>query len=668
MDAGAVTIKNDTVLDNSYGIYNRNAGSEVSVKAEALDISNMRHGVYSDWRGKVSLAGRDDNGGNVTISNGSMGLYAFVGGEISINVDNLTVTDEEEVALFASLEGTIDIHTRGMARLEAVIGGDYSVLQNGGGGTVSINTEADDGDTVITGHVYTIEPNSTTKIGLHTAQSVFTGNVYDGDGGKTTLMVSDGGLWKVTGGKIYDQSGYNRVLDTLALSDGGTVDLGAAGLEAAEDNGYTDVQVTNLTGEGGTLVFRTNLAESGDTNTVNGHSDQLIITGSSAGAHDILINDHSKSEGNPIENGYVLLVKDQSANPQATFKGGATLQNGGLFLHEVEITNEAPDAELGYTDVPDDGTNWYARMTDKTIKPSDNGKNHEAFAHARYGALWLEEETLRKRLGDLRENGDDEGIWARITRGEYKMDGLGGFAGYTMYQLGYDRELSAKPGQRRFAGVAFHHTDTDMNYTGFGKDSDMDANIGTLYYTTLYNSGHYLDLVGKLGRVKGKLDTRGEFPETAKWQSTFYSLSAEYGRKIDYENGWYLEPQAQLTYSHLGSDSYTGSQNTEGRLDAIDSLILRAGTTLGRKQGNLDYYAKLFVHHEFAGDTDARFHDKNDDTLLTSYDMGGTWLTAGIGAQMRFSKDFSLYGDIERSFGGDIQKKWEWNLGVRYAF
>ncbi|MDY6084476.1 MAG: autotransporter outer membrane beta-barrel domain-containing protein [Dialister sp.] len=323
---------------------------------------------------------------------------------------------------------------------------------------------------------------------------------------------------------------------------------------------------------------------------------------------------------------------------------------------------------MDYTDVPNDGMNWYARMMDKTITPSDNGKKHEAFARSRYGALWLEAETLRKRLGDLRENSDDEGGWARITRGEYKMDGLGGFAGYTMYQLGYDRELSAKPGQIRYAGIAFHHTDTDMNYTGFGKDSDMDSNIGTLYYTTLYDSGHYLDLVGKLGRVKGKLDTRGEFPETARWQSTFYSLSAEYGRKLAYENGWYLEPQAQLAYSHLGSDSYTSSQNTEGHLDAIDSLILRAGATLGRKQGNLDYYAKLFVHHEFAGDTGARFHDKNDDTLITSYDMGGIWLTAGIGAQLRLLKDFWLYGDIERSFGGDIQKKWEWNLGVRYAF
>lgn len=669
VDAGAVTIKNDTLPNNSYsyGIYSRSDGSEVSVKAGALDISTMTYGVYSDRQGKISLAGRDDNGGDVTISNGSKGIYSTSQGEISIDVDNFTVTDEEEEAIYAS-RGTIDIHTSGMAKLEAINEVAYTALMNTQGGTVSINTEADDGSTVITGQVYTIGADGTTKIGLHTAQSVFTGNVHDDNEGKTTLMVSDGGLWKVDGVKRYDQSSYHSELDTLVLSDGGTVDLGADGLETVEENGYADVQVTNLTGKGGTLVFRTNLVESADTNTVNGHSDQLTITGSSEGFHNILINDHSQLEGNLAKEGYVLLVKDQSTNPQTTFTGGGTLQNGGLFLREVEITNEAPDAEMGYTDVPNDGMNWYARLTDKTLTPSDNGKNHAAFAHSRYGALWLEEETLRKRLGDLRENGDDEGIWGRITQGEYKMDGLGGVAGYTMYQLGYDKELAAKSGQTRYAGVAFHHTDTDMNYTGFGKDSDMDSNIGTLYYTTLYDSGHYLDLVGKLGRVKGKLDTRGEFPETARWQSIFYSLSAEYGRKLTYENGWYLEPQAQLTYSHLGSESYTSSQDTEGHLDAIDSLILRAGTTLGRKQGDLDYYAKLFVHHEFSGDVDARFHDKNDDNLNTSYDMGGTWLTAGIGAQYRITKDVCVYGDAERSFGGDIQKKWEWNLGVRYAF
>jgi outer membrane autotransporter protein len=51
-----------------------------------------------------------------------------------------------------------------------------------------------------------------------------------------------------------------------------------------------------------------------------------------------------------------------------------------------------------------------------------------------------------------------------------------------------------------------------------------------------------------------------------------------------------------------------------------------------------------------------------------SKDYSDTWFEVGIGTNIKLSKASYFYGDIERSFGGEIEKKWQINAGVRFEF
>ena len=79
-------------------------------------------------------------------------------------------------------------------------------------------------------------------------------------------------------------------------------------------------------------------------------------------------------------------------------------------------------------------------------------------------------------------------------------------------------------------------------------------------------------------------------------------------------------------------------------------------------------YTKVSVLHEFYGDGSVSMQDRNGAALSNDFDYGDTWLEVGIGGNITLGKNFELYGDVERSFGGDVTKNWGANVGFRYSF
>lgn len=54
--------------------------------------------------------------------------------------------------------------------------------------------------------------------------------------------------------------------------------------------------------------------------------------------------------------------------------------------------------------------------------------------------------------------------------------------------------------------------------------------------------------------------------------------------------------------------------------------------------------------------------------MSVSREYRDSWFEVGLGTNIHLSKASYFYGDIERSFGGDIEKKWQINAGVRFEF
>lgn len=58
----------------------------------------------------------------------------------------------------------------------------------------------------------------------------------------------------------------------------------------------------------------------------------------------------------------------------------------------------------------------------------------------------------------------------------------------------------------------------------------------------------------------------------------------------------------------------------------------------------------------------------NGEMLSKRTEYSDTWFEVGLGTNIKLSQTSYFYGDIERSFGGDIEKKWQINAGVRFSF
>ena len=213
------------------------------------------------------------------------------------------------------------------------------------------------------------------------------------------------------------------------------------------------------------------------------------------------------------------------------------------------------------------------------------------------------------------------------------------------------------------------------DYQNVAGDGDV-RRAGLWFHDTwMGDAGHYTDYVVKYGRLSNDFDIYGRYSGekiSGDYDNDVWSVSAEYGRKKDLGSDWYFEPQAQLQYAYVTDASYTTSQGTKVDLDAIDSLIGRAGFRIGRdtSAGNTVYF-KADILHEFMGDQDIDQDIRARDTtgvLSETYENEGTWYDVGFGFSHRMNDDSYVFLDLEHSFGNDNEDTYQVNIGLSKAF
>lgn len=419
--------------------------------------------------------------------------------------------------------------------------------------------------------------------------------------------------------------------------------------------GADKLEVRDYKGTGGSFILDTDLASE-----VNG--DKVHIKNADAGTTYVSVKDVSLANNiqvTGIKN--LLLITDDSKNAVFT---GKELNNGGLWdvTPTIKKGTEAFDAAGNAVGTEEQ---WYLTKIEKTV--NDDTEVLLDGADNSY-ALWRNtNDTLRKRLGDLRyrtNEQDGDGLWARYVGGKF---GSGSFDGnYNLFQLGYDKADNEKSTY----GFAI---DRGTGKAGYSSGSSKDKLLsGSLYGTWYGEKGNYTDVVARIGQFSTDIKSYGEYADKADYKAHAYSLSVEYGKtiKVNRERGTFIEPQVQFTAGRLGSARYTTDRGTEVYAGGMNSFIGRVGLAAGQKakDGRSDFYIKGSLLHEFGGERDITMQAANGETLATSKDYGDTWFELGLGTNIKLSKTSQFYGDIERSLGAEIQKKWQINAGVRFEF
>ena len=612
---GALSVKVSGDIGSNIGIMVSTGGKIEMDDSLKINVSgtNSKGGLWVQKKGSTAkIKGVADisfatgTAGNAVVAKD--GANVNFENDVFINKDNTKDTYEHNKAIGIKDNGTININQSG---------GKQVVIK--GGITVD---------------------NGNLNLTLDRADSVLEGFIFSQNSGNAVVNLDNSALWRVS------KFDFGNSVASLMVNNGATVDM------TFDDTAATELAITDYSGTGSNFIMDTDLAaETGD---------KVNITSLAGGTTYVQVKDVSLVNGHMVTGAKnLLLITDASQNVNFV---GKNLNAGGLW----DVTPTLENGENVTLTNGSQGTKdqWYLT---KIAKAVNNDSQVLLDAVDSSYALWSNtNDSLRKRFGELRlhtNETDDDGIWARYSGGKF---GSGNFDGsFNMYQLGYDKAANAKS----IYGFAVENGSGHTSYSyGSGKDKLF---AGSIYGTWHGDNSSYTDVVARFGQFDTDIRSYGDYPDKAKAKSHAYSLSVEYGKTIELNKaqGTFIEPQAQVIIGRLGSSSYTTDRGNNVYMGGVNSCIGRLGVVAGKKDasGN-DVYLKVNMLHEFGGNRDVRMLAGNGETLSESQDYGDTWFELGLGGNIKLGNSSHLYGDIERSFGADIQKKWQVNAGVRFEF
>lgn len=482
----------------------------------------------------------------------------------------------------------------------------------------------------------------------------FDGNVtasasVSGKGGTAYSVKADEGTLTLNGAQ-------NNLIGDVNISNSGTIALGNASKTTVDGNIIADASSTLSLGNG-----ELELAE-GNTATIDGTLSSENGT--------VVINEVSQGEINKV-----FTVSSLSGNLTVAASGSlndkySDISEAASALEDsISITtdpNSGADYELiGRSGAISDGwtANSNGEITSRTENESFNAfKNFNAMTLIAWRA---ENNHLTQRLGDIRSNPGTVGAWARVYGYDSEFsDGVSINYKSNAVQVGADFRFA----EHYVAGAAFSYTDGTGDFSNGGADAESYSLAA--YLSGYFPCGGYFDVIGRIGRLSTDISAANQTNVmTADYDNTAFGLSAEIGYRWDVTQMFYIEPQAELSYAIALGDDFTASNGVEISQDDYQSLVGRLGARIGANfaDNKGSVYMTASVNHDFLGDADseARLGDIARDLNV---DVGGTWVSYGVGGQFNTTDKLSFYGTLEKSSGSEYSEDYRYSVGMRYVW
>ena len=263
------------------------------------------------------------------------------------------------------------------------------------------------------------------------------------------------------------------------------------------------------------------------------------------------------------------------------------------------------------------------------------------------------------------QQGEPTGIWARVGGGKYSFNttGIDTDTTYTRIQGGYDAKTSS--GWTVGGQVSYLRGNDDYVFNGTGKEKAFA--VGAYGLKDLGNN-QYIHIESQVGRASNDFTVRNEIGErlSGETKANAYTIGARYGKTVKLSNGTYIEPQAQLSYTHFGGDSFNaGSMHVDQ--SGVSSTAGGLGLEIGKNFGAGNIYTRVGVNHAFSG-TVKTTYTSGAMTKYTSEDIKGTWTDLAFGGRYGFNANNSIFADISTGLSGDYKAGWSVNAGFTHKF
>ena len=263
------------------------------------------------------------------------------------------------------------------------------------------------------------------------------------------------------------------------------------------------------------------------------------------------------------------------------------------------------------------------------------------------------------------QQGEPTGIWARIGGGKYSYSGSGidTATDYTRIQGGYDAKISR--GWTVGGQVSYLRGSEDYVFDGSGKVKSF--SVGAYGLKDL-GKDQYVHVETQVGRVSNDFTARNEIGEamSGDTKSNAYSIGVRYGKTLKYDNAFYVEPQAQLNFTHFGGRNFNVG-NVFVNQSSVNSTSGKIGLELGKQFGNGNLYTRFAAGHAFTGNVKTTFAS-GSVVKLTEQDLKGTWTELAFGGRYGFNSNNSVFADVATGLSGDYQADWGVNAGFTHKF
>ena len=264
------------------------------------------------------------------------------------------------------------------------------------------------------------------------------------------------------------------------------------------------------------------------------------------------------------------------------------------------------------------------------------------------------------------QQGEPTGIWARIGGGKYSYSGSGidTATDYTRIQGGYDAKISR--GWTVGGQVSYLRGSEDYVFDGSGKVKSF--SVGAYGLKDL-GKDQYVHVETQVGRVSNDFTARNEIGEamSGDTKSNAYSIGVRYGKTLKYANGFYVEPQAQLNFTHFGGRNFNVG-NVSVNQSSVNSTSGKIGLELGKQFGNGNLYTRFAAGHAFTGNVKTAFASGSVAKLTEQDHLKGTWTELAFGGRYGFNSNNSVFADVATGLSGDLQADWGVNAGFTHKF
>ena len=344
-------------------------------------------------------------------------------------------------------------------------------------------------------------------------------------------------------------------------------------------------------------------------------------------------------------------------------------RNLGVNVHlETGVISPTLNAKLSPDDFDAAGRAMVSNKTVLSTSESEIVSGAKSALASSVMQMRADTNDLQRRLGDVRLNSDNQGVWGKYIGGKSKItDSAYVNQNYNMAQIGYDTKRG-----NWIIGGAFLYGTNNSDYA-LGSGSGKTAGLA-IYGAKQFNDGRYLDIIAKGNRLKNDFTVHNSLGTSLSgdYRNTGASLSLEYGKRIKRNNGFYIDPSAELILSRLSGESFDARTNTGSTVhinsDAVNSAIGRLGIGIGKEAKNSNVFLKAALAHEFSGKMKATYSMAGEPTTNSVVDLKDTWLDLELGGSWSFRPNTYLYGTFTKNVGSTVDTSYRVDAGIRHNF